>query len=108
MTPKHHFICDLPSFGGGLLTAEVRSAHDHYNVTIKAVGPGSIHTYDLYAGPKEWSPHGFVPKDWQLLFRLDGGWAAYQMAYTNIEGHAVTVSITLCGKKKTSLYFVPM
>lgn len=111
--PTRHWVCDLPGFGGGMLTATIRSAHSDHRIQIKTAAPGSIHVCDLYAGPKDWSPHGLVPKDWQLLLTLDGGWADYQVAYTNIEGHQARVSMvlsgTLSGKKNSSgLYFVPM
>lgn len=112
MIPKRYpgifLVHSLMGFGGGLLSVEIRSAQSSFTTQIEAAGPGFIGYCELGAGPKEWSPHGLVPKDWKLLFRLDGLWVDVQMTYINIEGHRAMGAMNLGGKKNTCLYFVPM
>lgn len=60
----------IDGFRGGRLTVNAQFGVMFMSHQIKPDGHGNLVITDRFHGPKEWSPHGTVPKTWMEIYRF--------------------------------------
>lgn len=103
-------LMDLPAYAYGGIAVEKHTQNEAGAVTISPGTPGSIYLAQDRSGPKDWSPHGTVPKEWTFIMRIPPHQAVRLLfTYVNIEGHQRLIEQTIQTPKGIeALYFVPL
>lgn len=113
--PESDVLFNMPKFSNGFLTVEAPSTQGVTSSTIYHQGPGMVRRV-RYHGPKDWSPHGGVPKQWIFLLKLptQAGIIKLFATYFNVSSQGLILGgatyqdeISVWSNRLNALYFVP-
>jgi len=96
----------LEDFAGGNLTVNAQYGVMFMSNMIKPKGAGHLVMTARFRGPKEWSPHGVVPKEWVEVLRLSDACNEISTAYKTRGGAVAVRSFPITPREKQTIYFV--
>lgn len=97
----------LEGFVGGNLTVNAQYGVMFMTNMVKSKGTGHLVITGRLRGPKEWSPHGVIPKEWVEVLRFMGACSGISVAYKTRDHKAVLRSFPIKPEEKEAIYFVP-